>query len=151
MGVEPRCPIGRWEAFASEREFPVIAAKYLARIHLPTPSFYWNVYPGMGCALYSILLFVTNSFFNISTMGVPNVNILATFILFYLQRYFVFGLNAGCEGVLDSPCCWKLSTVCSASPHPPGPARPPTAPSAPEPRMSGGRLSLGLLKRAEWI
>ena len=92
-------------SIASGREFAVTAAKYLARIHLPTPSFYWNVYPGMGCALYYILLFVNNSFFNISTMGVPDVNILATFVLFYLQHYFVFGLNAGCEGVLDSSCC----------------------------------------------
>ena len=107
--------------------------------------------PRYGLGLYYILLFVNNSFFNISTMGVPDVNTLATFILFYLQRYFVFGLNAGCEGVSDSPCCWKLSPVCSAPLHPPGPARPPTAPSASEPGTPGGRLSLSLLKRAEWI
>lgn len=59
----------------------------------------------MGCILYYILLRFNNSFLNISTIGVPDANILADFILFDLQHYFVLGLNAGCVGGLDSPCC----------------------------------------------
>lgn len=96
----------------------MIAAKYLARIHLPTPSFYWNVYPGMGCALYYILLCINNSFFNISTIGVPDVNSLATFILVYLQCYFVFSLNAGCEGVSDIPAAESF-LLCALPPSAP--------------------------------
>ena len=96
----------------------MIAAKYLARIHLPTPSFYWNVCPGMDCALYYTLLCVNNSFFNISTIGVPDVNSLATFILVYLQCYFVFGLNAGCEGVSDIPAAESF-LLCALTPSAP--------------------------------
>ena len=86
----------------------------------PAHSLFWlECLPSYGlCALYYILLCVNNSFFNISTIGVPDVNSLATFILVYLQCHFVFGLNAGCEGVSDIPAAESF-LLCALTPSAP--------------------------------